>query len=237
MTALRRAMVLCAGRGERMRPLSDTTPKPLIAVAGRSLLDRMLDRLTAFELVAVNAWHLADRVEAHAAARQGPPATVVLREPVLLDTGGGIVNALPHLGAAPFLAAAGDVLLTEGVVPAVERLAAAWDDGAMDVLMLLQPRERAGGFTGRGDFFREPDGRLWRDRAAPAMPFVYASLQVIHPRLMAQAPEGPFSMNVLWDRAASEGRLHGIVHDGGWFTVDTPANLEAAPDWLARHGG
>ena len=237
MTMPERAMVLCAGRGERMRPLSDTCPKPLLEVAGTSLLDRMLERLADCELVVVNAWHLADRIAEHVARRPPPPHVLLSREAVLLDTGGGVVQARAHLGEAPFLVCNGDVLITEGPVPALERLAAAWDDSTMDVLMLLQPREFAGGFRGRGDFFREADGRLWRDREAPSMPLVYASMQIVHPRLLLGAPEGPFGFNLLWDKACAQGRLHGIVHDGGWFTVDTPGNLEAAPAWLARHGG
>lgn len=237
MKAPGRAMVLCAGRGERMRPLSDTCPKPLLEVAGRCLLDRMLDRLAGCELVVVNAWHLAEQVADHLAQRPPPPHVLLLRESVLLDTGGGVVHARAHLGDAPFVVCNGDVLITEGPVPALERLASAWDESSMDVLMLLQPRERAGGFRGKGDFFREADGRLWRDASAPAMPLVYASMQIVHPRLLLGAPDGPFGFNLLWDRAAAQGRLHGIVHDGGWFTVDTPENLEAAPAWLARNGG
>ena len=231
-----RAMVLCAGRGERMRPLSDACPKPLLEVAGASMLDRMLDRLTGCELVVVNGWHLADRIERHLAERSGRPRTLFLREGILLDTGGGVANALPHLGAAPFLVCNGDVLITHGEQSPVDRLAAAWDDAAMDALMLLQPRESAGGFRGKGDFFRRDGGSLWRDRDAPAMPLVYASMQIVHPRLLDDAPEGPFGFNLLWDRAMARGRLHGIVHDGGWFTVDTPENLASAPDWLARQG-
>jgi N-acetyl-alpha-D-muramate 1-phosphate uridylyltransferase len=237
MNAPRRAMVLCAGRGERMRPLSDTCPKPLLEIAGRSLLDRMLDRLVGCEQVVVNAWHLADRIAEHVAVRSGPPPIVLSREDELLDTGGGVVHARHHLGDAPFVVCNGDVLITQGNPTALDRLAAAWDDAAMDVLMLLQPRERAGGFRGKGDFFRAEDGRLWRDRDALEMPLVYASMQIVHPRLIDGAPEGPFGFNLLWDRAIAEGRLHGIVHDGGWFTVDTPENLAAAPAWLAEHGG
>jgi MurNAc alpha-1-phosphate uridylyltransferase len=237
MMPLTRGMVLCAGRGERLRPLTERCPKPLVNVAGRCLLDRMLDRLARFELVVVNAWHLADQVARHVARRPPPPRLLLSREDALLDTGGGVAKALPHLGTDPFLVANGDVLIADGGTPLVDRLATAWDDAAMDVLMLLQPRESAEGFAGRGDFFLEPDGRLWRDRAAPAMPYVCASVQIVHPRLFGDAPQGPFSFNLLWDRAAAAGRLFGLVHDGAWMTVDTPANLAAAPDWLARHGG
>ena len=233
----RRAMVLAAGRGRRMRPLSDTLPKPLIAIAGRAPLERMLDRFAALELVVVNAWHLAWRIEQALAERHRPPV-LLSREGALLDTGGGVRQALPHLageggaGGEVFAVANGDVLLKETGTPALERLAAAWDGAAMDALLLLVPRRRAGGFRGSGDFFLGGDGRLARRALAPEAPFVYAGMQLVHPRLFAAAPSGAFSFNLLWDRALSDGRLMGAVHDGGWFTVDHPAAIAAAERWL-----
>ena len=229
----RRGMVLCAGRGQRLRPVTDAVPKPLIEVAGRTLLDRMLDHLAGLDLVVVNASHLGERVAGHVEARPPPPRLALSPEAVALDTGGGVAHALPHLGGGPFVVANGDILLLAGDTPVVDRLAAAWRDDTTDALLLLLPRARADGFGGRGDFRRRGDGRLWRDRGA--MPFVYAGVQLVHPRLLAGAPTGAFSFNLLWDRAAAVGRLHGLVHDGAWFTVDTPANLAAAPGWLHRH--
>lgn len=241
MSAPRRAMVLAAGRGQRMRPLSDTTPKPLIEIAGRSPLERMLDRFAGLELVVVNACHLAGRIEEALARRRRPPL-LLSREEVALDTGGGVGRALPHLaagrppGEAPddeaFAVANGDVLLKEPGQPALQRLAAAWNGGHMDALLLLVPRARAGGFAGGGDFFLDANGRLARRGARQLAPFVYAGMQLVHPRLFADAPEGAFSFNLLWDRAIARGRLRGAVHDGGWFTVDRPAAIAAAERWL-----
>jgi len=224
-------MVLAAGRGERMRPLSDHTPKPLIEIAGRSMLDRMLDRLEDCEKVVVNAWHLADRIE-EAVAHRTKPLVVVSREIDLLDTGGGVAAALSHLAPEPFVVAAGDVVVTEGAHPALEILARAWDGSAMDALLLLVPLERAGGFRGAGDFFRDGNGRLQRRGGADRAPYVYGSMQIVHPRLFDNAPAGAFSFNRLWDRAIGDGRLFGAIHEGGWFTIDRPENITAAEAWL-----
>ncbi len=233
MTVPRRAMILAAGRGERMRPLTDSVPKPLVPVAGRSMLDRMLDRLAGLERVVVNACHLAGKVEAALAGRLDPPVTV-LREERLLGTGGGVANALGLLGEAPFLVANGDVLLTEPVCPAPRTLAGAWDPERMDALLLLVPKERAAGFRYAGDFFLDDGMRLRRRGGAARAPFVYASLQIVRPGLFDGAPTGAFSFNLLWDRAARRNRLFGVVHDGGWMTVDTVENLAEAGPWLRR---
>ena len=237
MTTVRRAMVLAAGRGVRLKPLTDTTPKPLVEVAGRTLLDRALDRFTAMDLVVVNAHHLADQVAACLEER-ARPTTKLSHETELLDTGLGVKNALGDLGAAPFFISSADILITVGAEgDPLERLAAAWDDATMDALLLLQPRAEAGGFVAPGDFNLDAAGRPSRRGDAPAADYVYTSTQLVHPRLFADSPDEPFSFNLLWDKAIATGRLFAIVHDGGWFTVDTPENLAAAPDWLARHGG
>ncbi len=237
MTQVTRAMVLAAGRGVRLKPLTETTPKPLVAVAGRTLLDRALDRFAAMELVVVNAHHLADQVADHLHGRTQPP-TMLSRETDLLDTGLGVKNALGDLGASPFFISSADILITTGAAgDPLDRLAAAWDDGAMDALLLLQPRDEAGGFRAAGDFDLDRHGRPTRRGDAPAADYVYASTQLVHPRLFAGSPDEPFSFNLLWDKAISAGRLFAVVHDGGWFTVDTPENLAAAPGWLAIHGG
>lgn len=237
MTTVRRAMVLAAGRGVRLKPLTDMTPKPLVEVAGRTLLDRALDRFAAMELVVVNAHHLADQVAEHLHARAQPP-TILSREIELLDTGMGVKNALGDLGSSPFFISSADILITTGASgDPVDRLAAAWDGATMDALLLLQPRDIAGGFRSPGDFDLDRDGRPIRRGDAPAADYVYASTQLVHPRLFDGSPDKPFSFNLLWDKAIAAGRLYAIVHDGGWFTVDTPENLAAAPGWLARHGG
>lgn len=247
MSLPRRAMVLAAGRGRRMRPLSDTTPKPLIEIAGRSPLDRMLDRFAELELVVVNACHLAGRIEEALARRRRPPL-LLSREEAALDTGGGVMRALPHLAAGPlsgeapdreapddgraFAVANGDVLLKEPGQPALQRLAAAWNGAQMDALLLLVPRAGAGGFAGGGDFFLDAGGRPRRRGGRREAPFVYAGMQLVHPRLFVDAPAGAFSFNLLWDRAIGRGRLRGAIHDGGWFTVDRPAAIAAAERWL-----
>ena len=233
MTMPKRAMILAAGRGERMRPLTDRMPKPVIPVAGRSALDRMLDRLAGFERVVVNACHLAEKIEAAVAARRDPPV-IVVREERVLGTGGGVANARGLLGEEPFLVANGDVFLTESPSQAVlETLVGAWDGDSTDALLLLVERERARGYPYAGDFSMTDGDRILARGGRDTAPFVYASVQIVHPRLLEGAPEGAFSFNLLWNRASRRGRLRGVVWGGGWMTVDTIDNLAAAGDWLA----
>ena len=223
-----RAMVLAAGRGLRMRPLTDRVPKPLIAVGGVTMLERVLDHLAAagVETAVVNThWH-ADQVEERLAARF-VPRVVVSRETDLLETGGGVVNALPRLGTAAFFVANADIVWTDGPSPALGRLAAAWRDAVMDALLLVHPVTGAVGYDGAGDFHMDASGRL-AARAAAGAPLVFAGVQILHPRLFADAPGGAFSLNVLYRRAAAAGRLFGLVHDGAWYHVGTPPALAAA---------
>ncbi len=228
-----RGMVLAAGLGTRMRPITARTPKPLVEVAGRSLLDRALDRFAAagVSTVVVNTHHLADRVAAHLERR----TDLELRrshEPELLETGGGVLQALPMLAPGPFAVANSDALWTDGDTPALARLAAAWDDASMDGLLLLLPRERAPDGMA-GDFSMAPEGRL-RRRAGETAPYVFIGVQLLHERLFAGAKPGVFSLNLLYDRALAAGRLFGLVHDGGWYHVGTPDQLAAADAALAR---
>ncbi len=236
MIDVRRAMVQAAGLGARLRPITDTTPKPLVDVAGRTLLDRALDRFADMDLVVVNTHHLADQVAEHLGNRAAP-ATWLSHEEDLLDTGGGTKVALARLGDTPFFVSSSDILITHGPGGSeLGRLRSAWDESAMDALILVQPREAADGFVYAGDFDLDPAGRPIRRGSAPSADYVYASTQLVHPRLFADTPEGAFSFNMLWDRAIAAGRLYAVVHDGGWFTVDTAENLAAAPAWLAGHG-
>ncbi len=225
----RRAMVLAAGLGLRMRPITDDLPKPLVAVAGRTMLDRVLDRLQAFgiERTVVNSHYLADRIEAHLASRASPK-TVNSREDDLLDTGGGIANALANLGNDPFFAINADIVWLDGRTPALDRLAAAWNDAEMDALLLVQGTAKAFGYRGRGDYEVDQIGRMRRRAERQVSPYVFTGIQILHPRLFADAPKGPFSLNVLFDRAELAGRLHAIVHDGEWFHIGTPAALAEA---------
>ncbi len=222
----RRAMVLAAGLGLRMRPITDDLPKPLVAVAGRTMLDRVLDRLQAFGIAStvVNSHYLADQVEAHLGAR-ATPKTVISREDDLLDTGGGIANALAMLGNDPFFAINADIVWLDGRTPALDRLAAAWNDADMDALLLVQGTAKAFGYRGRGDYEVDQIGRMRRRAERDVAPYVFTGIQILHPRLFADAPSGAFSLNLLYDRAQRAGRLFAIVHDGEWFHIGTPAAL------------
>lgn len=242
----RHAMVLAAGLGLRMRPLSAQRPKPLIEVAGRSLLDRVLDRLEAAGVtdIVVNAHYLADRIVDHVGSRNrsadfgpgaGPAARIrVSIEAERLETGGGVALALPLLGEAPFFAINGDVLWLDGRQPALHRLAGAWDEAAMDALLLMQPTHSAFGYDGDGDFLMAADGRLRRRPDGSTAPHLFAGIQILSPRLLDDAPAPPFSLNAVFDRAAAAGRLFGLTHDGHWFHVGTPADLALAEAELAR---
>lgn len=232
--APRRAMVLAAGRGERMRPLTDRLPKPLVAVGGKALIDHVLDGLATAGVgeAIVNLWYKSDMIAAHLAERRRPRVTLS-RETELLDTGGGVAKALPALGPGPFYVLSSDALWRDGATPALERLAAAWDDATMDALLLLQPMAKAVGFDGAGDFDLDDGGRLHRRGDAAAAPFAFMSIQMLHPRVYRGCPSGVFSNNVIWDRALDAGRLFGLVHDGGWCHVGTVADIAPAERWLA----
>ncbi len=241
MTVPQRAMVLAAGFGLRLRPITETTPKPLVTVAGRTMLDRALDALAVSGVAhaVVNVHHLGTQIEARLAERalEGlVPTTEISIEEMLLDTGGGINNALPRLGSAPFLAVNADIVWDDGPVPALKRLSAAFDPAAMDALLLLVTRDRAIGFDGPGDFFLNEDGRLVRRGERPSAPYVYAGLQMVTPALFDGAPDGAFSLNRLYDKAVARGRLFGLVHDGAWYHVGTPEALKDADRILATSG-
>lgn len=229
MTTITHAMILAAGLGTRLRPLTERVPKPLVEVAGRSLIDRIADRLAeaGIERVVANGHHLGDQVARWAAGRQRPPVTLAA-EPVLLETGGGVKAALGLLGQAPFFVVNGDSLWLDGPRPALARLAGAWDDGAMDALLLVIATPRANGYEGRGDFLIDPLGRARRRREREVASHAFIGVQILHPRLFADAPDGPFSLNRLYDRAAETGRLHAIAHDGAWFHISTPNDLADA---------
>lgn len=231
----RRAMVLAAGKGVRMRPLTDKVPKPLVAVAGKSLIDHVLDRLAdaGVETAVVNVHYLADQIERHLAERDRagrltPKIVVSDERSALLDTGGGVVKALPVLGAAPFFHLNADTLWIDGVKPNLLRLAAAFDPARMDALLLLAATSGSVGYAGRGDFTMTADGRLTRRPERDVAPFVYAGVAILHPALFSTAPPGAFSLNLLFDRAIEAGRLHGLRLEGVWMHVGTPEAIAAA---------
>ena len=230
-----RAMVLAAGRGNRLRPLTDSLPKPLFEVGGKALIDHVLDRLAEAGVVqtVVNLWHLGPLIEAHLAGRENP-AIAFTHEPERLDTGGGVANALPLLGDDPFYLVNGKILWRDGASGALVRLADAWNGDAMDGLLLMVPKARAGGYGGPGDFFLDRNGAVARPAAGAPAPLVFTGIQILHPRLFEAAPAGPFSLNLLYDRAIAAGRLAGMVHDGDWFHVATPEGLEEAQTWFER---
>jgi MurNAc alpha-1-phosphate uridylyltransferase len=231
VTGPKRAMMLAAGLGKRMRPLTATTPKPLIEVAGRALMDHGLDRLEAagVEDVVVNVHYLADLVEVHATRRTARPRVHVSDERgALLDTGGGIAKALPMLGEEPFYLVNSDSFWIEGVSPNLARLASAWDEARMDGLLMLAATVPAVGYEGPGDFMLDGDGRLSRRPASKIAPFAYSGAAILHPRLFDGAPEGRFSLNLLFDRAIEAGRLFGVRMEGVWLHVGTPEAIGEA---------
>jgi len=229
------AMVLAAGLGLRMRPLTLDRPKPLVKVGGRALIDYAFDRLRAAGVAkaVVNVHYLADHIEAWA-ERQSAPAIVISDERGdILDTGGGIARALPHFGSDPFFVLNSDSFWIERGAPALQRLRDAWDESAMDCLLLLSPLSRTVGYDGQGDFDRDAGGRLTRRGKGEGGTFAYIGGYLVHPRIFAGAPSGKFSMNVLWDRAIAAGRLHGLVHDGLWLHVGTPEAIALAEAAMA----
>ena len=231
----RTAMVLAAGLATRMRPLTDRTAKPLLTLDGRTLLDHALDRLheVGVETVAVNAFWQADKVAAHLAARQEPPHTVLKRETTLLDTGGGVRNALDVLGPDPFYVINGDALWLDGPTPALTRLARAWTDD-LDAVLLLHRTFQIRGDVGLGDFMLDPWGVPRRRKEREIAPYLFAGVQLMHPRLLDGMPDGAFSTNRAWNRALEAGRLRAVVHDGHWFHLSTPSDLAEAGLWLGR---
>ena len=231
------AMVMAAGLGKRMRPLTATRPKPLVEVAGRPLIDHALARLEAAGVrkAVVNVHYLADALEAHLAKRVGPLEIAISDErDQLLETGGGLMRALPLIDADPFLVANSDNLWVDGPIDSLRLLAAHWDDARMDALLLLVPHDRAVNYKGKGDFHLDPLGRISRRRSGRIAPFIYSGIQLLSKRLLRDPPDGPFSTNPLWDRAIEEGRLFGISHLGLWFEVGSPQAIAPTEDALAR---
>ncbi|MEM8813182.1 MAG: nucleotidyltransferase family protein [Pseudomonadota bacterium] len=229
----KRAMVLAAGLGKRMRPITTTTPKPLVEVAGRALIDHGLDRLAAagIETAVVNVHYLADLIETHLKRRPAPKIIISDERSKLLDTGGGIAKALPHFEDEPFVLMNSDSFWVEGVRPNLQGLVNAWDETRMDILLMLAPTVASVGYPGRGDFLLSPDGRLNRRPERGVAPFVYAGVAILHPRIFADSNTGAFSLNQLLDQAIEAERLFGIRMEGLWFHVGTPdaiAEAEAA---------
>ncbi len=229
------AMVLAAGLGKRMRPLTATRPKPLVEVAGTTLLDRALDHLAAAGVghAVVNVHYFADQIEAHLAARTAPAVTLSDERDLLLETGGGVSKALPLLAADPFYVVNSDNLWVDGSVDTLRLLAQRWDAATMDALLLVVPLARASGYEGRGDFTMSAVGQIRPRVEHRVAPYVFSGVQLLAKHLFAGEPVEPFSMWRVWHKALARGRLYGVVHGGLWFHVGTPAAVGTTETLLA----
>lgn len=229
------AIVLAAGLGTRMRPLTDAVPKPLVRLAGRPLIDHVLDNIAAAGIgrAIVNVHYKAVLLEQHLAKRTRPQIVISDERDALLDTGGGVVRALGLTNGGPVLIHNSDSLWREGVGSNIARLIDAFEPDRMDSLLLVALGANALGYDGFGDFTMAPDGRLTRRKERQLAPFAFTGVSIAHPRLFADAPQGAFSLNVLWNRAIEAGRLYGVRLDGTWMHVGTPEALDEANAFLA----
>jgi MurNAc alpha-1-phosphate uridylyltransferase len=227
-----KAMVLAAGLGLRMRPLTDHMPKPLVQVAGRALLDHVLDKLgdAGVSEAVVNVHYLPDQIIDHVATRTRPRVIISDERDQVLGTGGGVVKALPLLGDAPFFHVNADTMWIDGVRPNLARLAEAFDPSRMDILLLMAPTTSSIGYNGRGDYAMLPDGALRKRKEHQVVPFVYAGAAILSPSLFANAPSGEFSLTKLFDAANEQERLFGLRLDGVWMHVGTPEAVHAAEE-------
>jgi MurNAc alpha-1-phosphate uridylyltransferase len=232
--AVTTAMILAAGLGTRMRPLTNDRPKALVSVAGQPLMAHILDRLAADGIrhIVVNTHYCPTQIADFLAAETRFDSITLSPEPVLLETGGGILNALPLLGATPFFTINCDSFWLNGIETPFARMRALWDDRHMDGLLMLHPTVSVPEYDGPGDFRLDAWGGLTRRPASTITPFVYTGVQLLHPRLFATAAPGMFSLNRLYDRAIAHERLFGFSHDGRWFHVGTPADVTRTTEWL-----
>lgn len=234
------AMIMAAGKGTRMMPLTADRPKPLIEVGGVALLDHVLDHLrdAGIGKIVVNVHYRAEQIEQHLAASAADLDVRISDErDVLRDTGGGLVHALPLISDDPFICVNADNWWTNAGENALSRLMAHWDDARMDVLMLVIPLETANNSQGVGDFNMDADGRLSRRQGDAPASFVWTGIQMLSKRLIVDPPSDVFSTNIFWDRAIAQGRCMGILHDGQWFDVGYPAAIAATEAKLAKQYG
>jgi N-acetyl-alpha-D-muramate 1-phosphate uridylyltransferase len=229
------AMVMAAGLGKRMRPLTATMPKPMVRVAGKPLIDHTLDRLAEAGVAraVVNVHYLADALEAHVAERASPKVEISDERDMLLETGGGMIKAQAKL-ADPFFCLNSDNIWLDGPKNAFAELSARWDPEIMDALLLVVPHSRAMNFNGQGDFHLDSVGRITRRRPGRIAPFIYTGIQIVSHRLLRDAPDGKFGTMQLWERAIGEGRLYGLPFTGLWFEVGTPAAIRTTEEALSR---
>lgn len=235
-TPVKTAMLMAAGLGKRMRPLTATRPKPMVKVAGKPLIDHALERLEAggIERTVVNVHYLPDALIAHVRARKSPMEILISDERAkLLETGGGLVRALPLLGDAPFICANSDNIWIDGPQDSIHMLGAHWDDEKMDALLLLVPHARANCHKGPGDFHMDDLGLISRRRSGRLAPFVFTGVQLVSPRLLRDPPSDAFSTNFFWSRAIEERRLYGVSHEGLWFDIGSPGAIPKAEAIIA----
>jgi len=232
---VRSAMIMGAGLGTRMRPLTDDRPKPLVTVAARALIDHAIDRLAAagVDNIVVNVHYRAAMLRAHLDRRRDVAIHYSDETERLLDTGGGVVKAMPHFNGEPFFVLNSDSIWVEHGAPALQTMQARWDAANMDGLLLLADMKTAMGYEGKGDFVRGAGGHVLRAKGGGGTPYAYPGVQIVHPRLFAGAPDGPFSTNLMWDRAIAAHRLHGTLLDGVWIHVGTPEARDEAEHYLA----
>jgi len=230
------AMILAAGLGKRMRPLTATRPKPLVRVDGRPLIDHCLDKLTEAGVAraVVNVHYLPGQIMAHLSNRKAPAIAISDESEALLETGGGLIKALPLIDADPFFCLNSDNVWLDGPQNVFAALSAAWDPARMDALLLLVSHARAFNYEGRGDFHLDPLGVISRRKSGRVAPFIFTGIQLVSQRLLRDAPEGSFSTGVLWNRAIEEGRLYGISHSGLWFEVGAPQMIAPTEAALRR---
>lgn len=237
MTAPKKAFVLAAGMGERMRPLTDNCPKPLLRVDGETMLDRSLDALAAagVEDVVVNTFYLGDMITSHLKNRKSPRITFS-HERQLLDTGGGVKKMLGFFGDEPFYVLNADVVWTDGKIPALQALADKWDSSRMDLLLLLHPLDKLSADAGKGDYYlaANSDQPVYRTRSKTPPNYIFAGPRIVHPRLFKDAPEGASPFIELFQKAEHEGRLYGLRHTGEWYHVGTPEALAETNKILSK---
>lgn len=229
------AMILAAGLGKRMRPLTATQPKPMVRVGGKPLIDHVLDRLAdaGVKRAVVNVHYLADALEAHLKERQNPRVEISDERELLLETGGGMVKALPML-PDPFFAVNADNIWLDGPYDVFRELSEGWNREKMDALLLLVPHSGAFNYRGKGDFHMDAEGLISRRRSGRVAPFIYSGIQIVSHRFLRDAPEGPFSTYMLWKRAIEEQRLYGLSFSGEWFEVGDPKAIAPTEDALRR---
>jgi len=234
MVQISKAMIMAAGMGTRMRPLTDTMPKPLVPFAGKPLIDHVLDRLADAGIAeaVVNVHYLADMLEAHLASRRHPRIIISDEREALLDTGGGTKKALPLLGDDPIITFNSDSVWADEIGSNLASLMAAWDPERMDALLMIADAARTIGYVGRGDFQMDEEGLLARRDPSTTAPYMFAGVQIIKPGLFADGPDGPFSTNLIWDRLIEKGRLFGHRMSGVWMHVGAPDDLAEAEAFL-----